>query len=100
MQPRQNIDIALPAHCTKHIPMLTYQNYTLLQLDDGEANGTCLWLGAQCLSLFLAAQAGNIPRSTVASPTVRPKAVEVGSGVGLTACVYITCLHKQKTFQS
>lgn len=50
---------ALPAHHTKHLPLLVYpipDNLTLhlAQSDDGESNGTALWLGAQILSAFLA----------------------------------------------
>lgn len=50
--------MALPAHQTKHITTLSYQFVThtfhLSQLDDGRYNGTALWLGAQCLSVYLA----------------------------------------------
>ncbi|KAF8894542.1 hypothetical protein BD779DRAFT_1501659 [Infundibulicybe gibba] len=47
----------LPAHHTKHIPLLPYPfrelTFHLAQSDDGVSNGTALWLGAQCLSLYL-----------------------------------------------
>ncbi|KIM80751.1 hypothetical protein PILCRDRAFT_822017 [Piloderma croceum F 1598] len=75
----------LPAHHTKHLNSLAYPigldlTVNLLQVDDGKTNGTGLWLGAQCLSLFLA----NSHKRP--SPSIgRPKAVELGSGVGLTA---------------
>ena len=48
----------LPAHQTKHIETLSYDFLThtfhLSQLADGSYNGTALWLGAQCLSIYLA----------------------------------------------
>lgn len=72
----------VPAHLTKHLSTLTYpiadRLFLLSQLDDGQSNGTALWLGAQCLSAFLA---HNIP------PGSRPRVVELGSGIGLTAYV-------------
>lgn len=48
----------LPAHDTKHVPLLTYPFrddiiFTLSQSDDGANNGTALWLGSQILSAFL-----------------------------------------------
>ena len=50
--------MARPAHETKHIHLLSYPfngiNLQLSQRDDGHANGTALWLGAQCLTAFLA----------------------------------------------
>lgn len=71
----------LPAHQTKHLPTLTYPfngcTFHLHQSSDGTSNGTALWLGAQVLSAY-------------AASTIRPgrlKAVELGSGIGLTACV-------------
>lgn len=77
-----NVAPALPAHLTKHLSVLRYPIADtiihLSQLDDGQSNGTALWLGAQCLSAFLA---HNIPAN------LRPKVVELGSGIGLTACV-------------
>ena len=48
----------LPAHQTKHIQTLQYpfltHTFHLSQLADGRDNGTALWLGAQCLSAYLA----------------------------------------------
>lgn len=76
----------LPAHQTKHIPILTYPHphhtFHLSQSDDGHSNGTALWLGAQILSLYLA---HHLKRPQPQQR--RPRAVELGSGVGLTACV-------------
>jgi len=64
-----------PAHQTKSEKILKYSGYSLRQSDDGVTNGTTLWLGGQILSAYL--------------PTlkIRPgKAIELGSGVGLSAC--------------
>lgn len=49
---------ALPAHQTKHLPLIVYPvcdniKFELAQSDDGANNGTALWLGAQILSAFL-----------------------------------------------
>ncbi|KAI0780801.1 hypothetical protein BD413DRAFT_600328 [Trametes elegans] len=81
-----------PAHETKHIPMLDYpfrdHRFHLAQLDNGATNGSALWLGAQCLSLFLADSLKNKPHpSSPGSPAaqVRPRAIELGSGIGLSA---------------
>ncbi|KAG6890462.1 hypothetical protein C0992_001509 [Termitomyces sp. T32_za158] len=65
-----------PAHRTKHQPLLDFPPFLLAQSDDGTANGTALWLGAQCLSAYLAA--------IHAVPGV---VCELGSGIGLTALV-------------
>ena len=80
------LTMPLPAHYTKHLNTLRYSIghdliVSLAQLDDGKTNGTTLWLGAQCLSLFLA----NSRKRTLA----HPKAVELGSGIGFTACARI-----------
>ncbi|THU86412.1 hypothetical protein K435DRAFT_868296 [Dendrothele bispora CBS 962.96] len=68
-----------PAHKTKQIPSLPYRianfSFTIRQSDNGKANGTALWLGAQCLSLYLLAY----------KPATR--VIELGSGTGLTALV-------------
>ncbi|KAG6878702.1 hypothetical protein C0993_011517 [Termitomyces sp. T159_Od127] len=66
----------LPAHRTKHQPLLVWPPFRLAQSDDGAANGTALWLGAQCLAAYLA--------SLPAAPGVL---LELGSGIGLTALV-------------
>lgn len=78
--------MTLPAHRTKHIPSLPYPHlglsFQLTQSDDGRSNGTALWLGAQILSAYLACHY-KLPAQTQR----RPRAVELGSGVGLTAYV-------------
>ena len=76
----------LPAHRTKHIPSLAYPPFVLAQSDDGHSNGTALWLGAQILSPYLVCRLKPpLPQQR------RPRAVELGSGVGLTACVCPVC---------
>lgn len=82
----------LPAHETKHIPLLVYPfgpaHFHLAQRDNGVTNGTGLWLGAQCLSLYLAESLKNKSSSLGASAGAkRPRAIELGSGIGLSACV-------------
>ncbi|KII89216.1 hypothetical protein PLICRDRAFT_40849 [Plicaturopsis crispa FD-325 SS-3] len=76
----------LPAFQTKHIHLLEYpflnHSFLLAQQDDGGSNGTALWLGAQCLSLYLA-DVLRKHRATPSSP--RPRLVELGSGIGLSA---------------
>ena len=78
-----------PAHHTKHVPLLQYpfrnSSFHLTQRNNGQSNGTALWLGAQCLSLYLAdicARKASIPSQT------RPKLIELGSGIGLSAYVF------------
>ena len=85
-----------PAHETKHIPLLEHpfrdSVFHLAQRDNGATNGTGLWLGAQCLSFYLAdALKYKAPSSAVHSPagTPRPRAIELGSGIGLSACVSV-----------
>ncbi|PPQ70957.1 hypothetical protein CVT24_009957 [Panaeolus cyanescens] len=72
-----------PAHHTKHIKNLIYSfnnsSFILSQQDNGISNGTALWLGGQCLTYYLAAFWDKSNQST------RPKAIELGSGIGLTA---------------
>ncbi|KAG8692264.1 hypothetical protein FRC09_011343 [Ceratobasidium sp. 395] len=72
-----------PAHHTKHIPLLelSFRSYTfaLAQADDGAANGTALWLPGQVLAAFLA--------SLPPPKSARPRAIELGSGIGFTALV-------------
>ncbi|KAM6500596.1 hypothetical protein JOM56_003610 [Amanita muscaria] len=69
----------LPAHHTKHLSALNYpfssSSFLLNQNNDGTSNGTALWLGAQCLSLFLPTLHSKSPR----------RVLELGSGIGLTA---------------
>ncbi|PCH38096.1 hypothetical protein WOLCODRAFT_114823 [Wolfiporia cocos MD-104 SS10] len=85
----------LPAHETKHLPLLSHpfrgETFHLAQRADGTTNGTALWLGAQCLAAFLAdtlkfQKGGN----GNAKQTRRMRAVELGSGVGLCALALST----------
>lgn len=55
----------------------------LKQVNDGTSNGTMLWLGAQCLAVYLVDKKKH-------------KVVELGSGIGFTAWVldrvhYLSC---------
>ncbi|KAJ3555119.1 hypothetical protein NM688_g2750 [Phlebia brevispora] len=81
----------LPAHETKHLPELEYSfrqhTFRLSQLDNGISNGTALWLGAQCLSVFLAHVYGSKHRTKQSPAAKRPRAIELGSGIGLSAYV-------------
>ena len=83
---------ALPAHETKHIAELEYpfqqHVFRLTQLDNGLSNGTALWLGAQCLSVFLAHVYGSKHRTKQSPASKRPRAIELGSGIGLSAYVF------------
>lgn len=77
-----------PAHVTKHIPLLSYpfshSTFLLAQLSDGVSNGTALWLGGQCLALYLAQMHSKFKPANSSHP---PRAIELGSGIGLTAFV-------------
>lgn len=80
-----NIHLAmLPSHNTKHLPLLRFpfvnSTFYLAQRDDGICNGTALWLAGQCLALYFAEH--HVP-----TYPPRPRAIELGSGVGLTAWV-------------
>ncbi|KAJ3483343.1 hypothetical protein NLI96_g6378 [Meripilus lineatus] len=86
----------LPAHKTKHIHHLQYPfrntSFHLAQLDNGLTNGTGLWLGGQCLSVYLAHIYGRKQHQhdqQTVSPHMqknhRPRAIELGSGIGLSA---------------
>ncbi|KAG8899072.1 hypothetical protein FRB99_006953 [Tulasnella sp. 403] len=87
----------LPAHETKHHPQLTYpfldKTFSLKQLNDGQSNGTGLWLGSQCLSLYLSDIEQSLLKSVKARRKVEntttaerpPRAIELGSGIGLGA---------------
>lgn len=86
-----------PAHETKHLPLLVYpfrhHVFHLAQRDDGATNGTGLWLGAQCLSLYLSDALKSRPSSSsAASGSPPPRAIELGSGIGLSACVSINAI--------
>jgi len=77
-----------PASETKHIQQLSYefrgQTFLLNQRDDhGITNGTTLWLGGQVLSYYLA----FILETNPMSAGKRKIAIELGSGIGLTAYV-------------
>ncbi|KAG2041706.1 hypothetical protein BDR03DRAFT_945458 [Suillus americanus] len=88
-----------PAHHTKHLPVLAYPfnsvAFHLVQRDDGTSNGTALWLGAQVLSIYLSAEFKGKSRKTIETgidndasvlyDTAHPKAIELGSGIGLMA---------------
>ena len=83
-------DVApLPAHKTKHLPTLDYTFgqcvFRLAQLDDGNTNGTALWMGAQVLSAWLAHLLDNKHRGKQTFPGRRPRVLELGSGIGLSA---------------
>jgi len=75
-----------PAHLTKHIPLLSYpfasSAFLLAQLTDGVSNGTALWLAGQCLAFYLAQT-----HSKFKPAHSSPRAIELGSGIGLTASV-------------
>ena len=95
-QPTNSHFHLLPAHQTKHQSVLHYpfreHSFHLTQLDNGITNGSALWLGAQCLTLYLQDLFKNKPNSHVSYPNIRqsarrPRAIELGSGIGLSACV-------------
>lgn len=83
----------LPAHETKHLPRLEYtfrnSTFRLVQRNDGSTNGTALWMGAQALAAWLAEQHGKKqrPKKSAQNRTRRPRVLELGSGIGLTAYV-------------
>ncbi|KAJ2936714.1 hypothetical protein H1R20_g380, partial [Candolleomyces eurysporus] len=76
--------LAQPAHLTKHIPLLSYSflsaAFHLTQRADGVHNGTALWLGGQILAHYLAQY-----HTRFKSAHTPPRAIELGSGIGLTA---------------
>ncbi|KAI0737668.1 hypothetical protein BC629DRAFT_1687283 [Irpex lacteus] len=77
----------LPAHETKHLPTLEYNfrdsTFHLAQRDDGSSNGTALWMGGQVLSAWLHEHYCKRHRSRKSAR--RPRVIELGSGIGLTA---------------
>ncbi|KAF9005572.1 hypothetical protein BDQ17DRAFT_1353395 [Cyathus striatus] len=79
--------MSLPAHSTKHLPLLRHpfppSLFHLAQHDNGIQNGTALWLGAQCLALYLAQAHSSFNHHK--SSTSFPTALELGSGIGFTA---------------
>ncbi|KAJ7156031.1 hypothetical protein C8R43DRAFT_998932 [Mycena crocata] len=77
----------LPASHTKASKLLVcpfaHTVFHLVQSDDGVSNGTALWLGAQCLSAYLA-HSGVIKRGM--------RVIELGGGIGLNAlCLATQC---------
>ncbi|GJE90852.1 hypothetical protein PsYK624_069960 [Phanerochaete sordida] len=83
-----NASPPLPAHQTKHLPALDYRFrhslFHLAQLDNGNTNGTALWMGAQVLSAWLSRLLDK-PRARQTVPSRRPRVLELGSGIGLSA---------------
>ncbi|KAH7889294.1 hypothetical protein F5I97DRAFT_499636 [Phlebopus sp. FC_14] len=79
----------LPAHHTKHLTTLAYpfngHTFHLAQQDNGTSNGTALWLGSQVLSAYLANELKGTRSRVAVGQQRRPRAVELGSGIGLTA---------------
>ncbi|KZO89931.1 hypothetical protein CALVIDRAFT_558936 [Calocera viscosa TUFC12733] len=98
----------LPAHDTKHVPLLPVpfptHTFHLAQSSSPESNGTSLWLCGQVLALYILAEFPAAPAPALApvpapsggagpplvasghgTPLRRKRAVELGSGVGLTA---------------
>ncbi|KAI0705816.1 hypothetical protein BC835DRAFT_1409881 [Cytidiella melzeri] len=78
----------LPAHETKHLARLVYtfrnSTFHLSQRNDGSTNGTALWMGGQVLSAWLAEHYGKKPWLQKGANR-RPRLIELGSGIGLTA---------------
>ncbi|KAF8580886.1 hypothetical protein K439DRAFT_1636643 [Ramaria rubella] len=74
-----------PAHFTKHLPFLqlSFQasQFSLSQLDNGQHNGTAVWLSGQALALTLPA--------LLSKRKGRQRAIELGSGTGFTAFVLV-----------
>jgi hypothetical protein len=82
-----------PAHETKAEAILQYpfleKTFPLKQQDDGQSNGTGLWLGSQCLSVYLASiQPALLKKHRKGKSTHRPRAIELGSGLGLGASAF------------
>lgn len=87
--------LPLPAHETKNEPVLYYPvlpTSLVLALKQSDTThnttGSTLWLGAQILALYLFDLYGSKPRPV--APTEgsrRPRAIDLGAGVGLTAHV-------------
>ncbi|VDB82824.1 unnamed protein product [Peniophora sp. CBMAI 1063] len=83
--------MTLPAHHTKHLPILEtrFQSsaFSLSQRADGISNGTALWLGAQVLSSYLA---DALPAPKPSADAHRPCILELGSGIGFSALALAT----------
>lgn len=75
-----------PAFETKHEQQLeahfNASTFVLAQSDNGVANGTTLWLAGQALALYFALA---LKPPAAAKPASNYYAVELGSGIGLTA---------------
>ncbi|KAF8522239.1 hypothetical protein BU17DRAFT_44747 [Hysterangium stoloniferum] len=72
-----------PAHLVKHIPLLHLpfrsSQFSLRQLDNGQHNGTAIWLSGQTLALILPVLVSSKANGK------RKRAIELGSGTGFTA---------------
>lgn len=83
----------LPASETKHVQQLSYEftggrTFRLQQRDrHGLTNGTTLWLGGQVLSHYLASILDRGDAGTKENMGRRKRAIELGSGIGMTALV-------------
>jgi hypothetical protein len=83
----------LPASETKHVQQLSYEfiggrTFRLQQRDEhGLTNGTTLWLGGQVLSYYLASILDRGDAGTKDNMGRRKRAIELGSGIGMTALV-------------
>lgn len=78
--------MALPAHQTKHLsvlehPIRSLPTFSLRQSNDGATTGSGLWLGAQVLAAYL------LHTHRPQKQGARPRAIELGAGVGLTGSV-------------
>lgn len=81
----------LPAHATKNEPILYYPvlpTSLVLELKQSDTTqnttGSTLWLGAQILAVYLFDLYGSKP---AAERSRRPRAIDLGAGVGLTTHV-------------
>ncbi|KDN41338.1 hypothetical protein K437DRAFT_178434 [Tilletiaria anomala UBC 951] len=83
------------ASSTKHLTTLRYplpflRKYaTLCQNDTSGSTGSSLWLSAQVMACYMQATAdtyfASVPKARLASGQPRPKALELGAGVGLNS---------------
>ncbi|GAA6050083.1 hypothetical protein JCM3770_001361 [Rhodotorula araucariae] len=78
----------LPAHATKHLPVLAYTlpDRTLVRIaqdnSSPDSTGRTVWLGAQVLSVYLH---DLLSSSSSASDRATRRAIDLGSGTGLVA---------------
>lgn len=74
-----------PAHFTKHVPLLQLpflsSQFSVSQCDNGQDNGTAIWLGGQILALSLPSLLLSKNKGTQDRPK---RAIELGSGTGFT----------------